>query len=233
MKRIIGILAAVLLAGLGLAAGLYSAVPYVGPYAVSGPIPATQASGPIGNGVLTFTSSTSSVDLSSSQGTVTITGSGSVLSVNASGSYTFPSGGSLTNGAPTYAQTGGTLDIWLSANNGPWTISGSNTVGGSPVNYLIASTGPLAGQSFATTGGSAVSGGTAAMSGSWLSSGVSVPCHGLTLSTSTAGCMLSSGTAAGTVLIPANVPVTLPVTNVNQLYISGGPTPITLGWFYW
>ena len=50
----------------------------------------------------------------------------------------------------------------------------------------------------------------------------SVPCLALTLTCTSSGCLVSSTTAAGTLPLPANVPFTMRVNNVNAVYVTGG-----------
>jgi hypothetical protein len=58
----------------------------------------------------------------------------------------------------------------------------------------------------------------------------SVPCCKLILSCTAAGCLVGSTSASTTLPLPANALLTLPVNNVNQVWVSGGTN--TVGFVY-
>ena len=227
--------------------GIMGAItPSIGPNVVSGTLPVSQQGyTSFTTGSLTFTSSAGGTiaNLSESAGTWVLTGSGLVTSVAASGSYAIPSGGTsnyvtpaLVNGQPVYLQSGGTLDLWYALPIGQWVISGSNTVGGligsgTPANYLVGS--GIAGQAlnnqqFLTGGGSITTySGTGALTVSsttsaLVSSGVSAPCSGLVLVCTTTGVLVGSSSNGGGIPLPANVPMQMPLGNLNELWVTAG-----------
>jgi hypothetical protein len=61
----------------------------------------------------------------------------------------------------------------------------------------------------------------ASLSSVSLSGSVSNPCSQIIVCTPTAGVLLGSTTATGTLPLPANVPMTFPLSNTNLLYASG------------
>ena len=75
---------------------------------------------------------------------------------------------------------------------------------------------------FGTLIGSATAGCTVSAGSTTVSTGVSQPCSAVVLCCTTSGAMVSSSSAAGTIPLPANVPLTLPVSNVNTIWVSGG-----------
>ena len=179
--------------------------------------------------------------VTSSGGTNSILGAGTVGST----AYTTPQFNvtNLSTSACTLTYTAGLATV-LAGTNTTWGSSATTTVpfnptalasyysGSSPNDPFTHNTysgAILVNNSYGVLGsGTASTNGTGGLS---LSGSASNPCSSLTVSTTGSGVLLGSGTGAGTLQLPANTPLTFPLSNTNLLYISGGTVSVGYLWF--
>ena len=169
---------------------------------------------------------------------VTVTG-GSLTVVTVSGGTAATTAFSISGGTldrvsalPALTISAGTLgNVTLSGTSsvqGAVSITGTSTVAvssgtvtASIPGYATFGSGSLA---FTGTGQSTLNlSGTAA---------TSVPCSGLVLSCTTSGCLVGSSSGGGTIPLPANLPMQLPLGNVNSVWVTGGSAN-SVGFGYW
>ena len=216
----------------------------VGPMPVTGNLP-TQAQGyaTAGQGYVTCTAATNTVNLSQSPGLVVVTGTGTLArkgtgslwtSTAIAGTYSLSTGtwGTLNNGNPVYQISGTTgFTLWNST-AGNWRLTNSSTrFNEGALGFSGSLSGPITTQTLGTLTGQGTPGCTLTPSATQTASAASVPCSRLILSCTSAGVLVGTGTAAGTWPLPANVPTPIPVVDVNRLWVTGSTQTVGYLWF--
>src|SRR5271165_3046964 len=112
-----------------------------------------------------------------------------------------------------------TASILMGASIGPQPVNGNLPVYG-PAGYSTIGQGVVS--LTGGTGGLCLSG-TAA---------TSIPCNQVILSVTGTGVLVGTGSGAGYLSVSPSNTLTLPCSNVNQIYVSGGTTGVKAGYLY-
>ena len=258
LRRLLCVLALILAAsmlwyGLGLAAppqGFNAGTTPNAPYSINataGSVLSDRCYDTMGVGALAV-SGTTGTNLSVSQGTAVMSAGGLLGVTSTAGTYTFTPGTGTANiqdSQPVYNNSGPGLSIWSTTTGTTssgipahaWVCAFTTDLG-KPVASIACvvsgtntiANGSLNNAAFSTKYNLATAGGTATTSGAYVSTAASQPCSNVTLSTTGTGCLVGTGTASGVFPLPANLPVTIPVSDVNKVWVSGGTATIGYLW---